>query len=231
MIQHNRDKAFRGPHDKWGDPQREDLSDDPDIRADTGRNDLQHCFLIHQGFHIPGSAYRLGDDCGNGGALYPHMKYENKDWIQHNIDHCSDDNGHHSCSRSSLGNDEGIQSQSDLHKHRSYQIDRQIFHSITDGSVAGSKCIKKGALKDEKYRHQDQREAQQHKHSRTQNLLRMFFVIFPHPDRRQGGSSGTYKSGKGGDQSDNGKGKPHSRKSSGSHSRNMSYVDTVYNVV
>ena len=59
----------------------------------------------------------------------------------------------------------------------------------------------------------------------------MFFVIFPHPDRCQRRSSGTYKGGKGGDQSDNGKGKPHSRKSSGSHSRNMSYVDTVYNVI
>ena len=115
--------------------------------ADTGRNDLQHRFLIHQGFHIPGSAYSLEITVAMAAPFTPIWNTKIKIGSSTILITAPMTIDIIAVVDLPWGNDKRIQAKSDLHKHCSQKVNRQIFHSIADGSVAGPEGIKQGFLK------------------------------------------------------------------------------------
>ncbi len=112
------------------------------------------------------------------------MKAEDKDRIQHDIGHCTDQHGEHGNPRLALADDKGIKTQRQFHKQRTEQIDRQIVHSIAYRGVTGSKHIEKRSLKRIEKSHQKHRTDQQETDAVAENLFRVFPVPFAQPDSR-----------------------------------------------
>ncbi len=119
-------------------------------QSQTGKNQLGHngeilllqakrCLLAAEEENHPYAGNCLRNHRGQCCTLNPHAKGIDKQGIQHNVDHGTDQHGHHAGFGEALCCNEGVHAQGQLHKDGADGIDVHVIHSVLDGVFTGAK--------------------------------------------------------------------------------------------
>ena len=130
-----------------------------------------------------------------------------------------------------LGTDKGIQSQSQLDKDGTDEVDADVIHGIADGIFRGAEGIENGFFEDAESHRKSYRGNQQQSQRVAQDFFRLLPVARTQLDRGQGRAALAGKGGKGRYQHNNGEGDAHAGERDVSHLRDVADVDSVHNII
>ena len=138
VVGHTHDDDNGNLRDKAGDAQLADLPQQPAIRKKTGLREAK-------GFRLPEiedgdeAGNHLTDDGGYGCAPHPHVKYEDGDRVQNQVQHGTDYGGKHGISGGAVGPDRRIHAGGENIEGDSEQNDLHVFSGIGIAGLCHSK--------------------------------------------------------------------------------------------
>ena len=159
------------------------------------------------------------------------MEYEDKDRIQNNIGHSSQQHGHHADAAKSLGIDKAVHSQSRHDKQASQQIDGHILIRIGICIVAGAEQVEHGPLQSNAQHRQTDAEDHHHSKGVSHDLLRLVHVSPAPLNGTEGSPAHSKQVGEGRNHGNNGETQSHPRQGQTPCSGNPAYIDAVHHIV
>lgn len=130
----------------------------------------------------PHCGEHLGEHRGQGGALHAHVKDKDKNGVENDVGHRTDDDREHGEGGEALGGDEIVQPQGDQYGNGPPEIDAQIFHGVADGVLTGAEEIEQGLLPELEHHGDRCGEEHQQRGAVAQNLTGQVQPALPHAD-------------------------------------------------
>ena len=174
---------------------------------------------------------RLRNHRSDGSALDAHLKGEDKQRIERNIDDSADSHGRHGLDRIALCRKIGIQPLREKDEQRADQVQPQIVASVGKGVLACTERIEHGVLEQiEQDAQHDGKDCQQYKRL-IEDALGALPIPFPQLDRGQRGAAGSDQCSKCGENDDDRKRDPYARQRQRSDALHPPDIDAVNDVV
>ena len=159
------------------------------------------------------------------------MECKDKQRIQNNVHHCSDQNREHTCFGKTLCGDKHIHAKGKLDENSADSVNVHIIYSVFNRIFTGTEGKKKSTVTKQQDDCQDYRNQNLQEKAVTQNMFCSIKIIFSHCNRSMRCTTASNQCGKSGNDhnqwhtyTDSGKGKC-------PITRNVSNVNTVNNVV
>ena len=177
--------AFGGGLEKWRDAQRKDLFQDLPFRLQIPAANLEIRLFSEQKLQHPYARDRLGKDSGQCRALDAHVKGEDKQRVERDVEQSADQHSSHADAGKPLRVDIVIHADADFHKHGAQRIDQHIVERVRKRVVARAKQAQQrfgknhGGRRDDNGGNQDTGEAVGH------NMFGFVVSFLAHADGAQ----------------------------------------------
>ena len=147
-----------------------------------------------------GAGRGLCNDSSHSRTGYSHVKAEDKERIQYDVDHGTNHNGEHTEGGIPLTGDELVESGGQNSKDSTSRVDGHIGIGIGIGGFTSAKGHEQRFLKSQKKGGQDHSQHAQHNGTVGQNRLSPLVIALSHSDGHQGCTAQSHQKGKRGDQ-------------------------------
>ena len=227
----DRENALRGDHDEAGNPQRQTGQDDLPLQEHIPGFQPQNGLAPREEPQNPHRAHRLTQNGGNGRPGHAHVKDENENGVEDNVDHRADDRGQHTGSGEALGGDEGVHAHHDQHEHAAKDIDSSVLNGVGKRHVAAAEQPDKRWQCPVEHSGQNHRQKQQNGKAVGNDLFGGVPVALAHGDGRPGCAARSRQHGKGGNEHQNGGEQPHTGERRAADLRNVADVNSIDHVI
>ena len=224
-------QTLSGKHHKGGNAQREARSDDGQLQLHIRCLQAQNGVLAGQKPQDPAGTNRLTHHRSQRGALDTHAQHEDKNRVQNDVDHRTDDRGQHADLGKALCGDEGVHAHDQQHKYAAQNVDPGVIQCVGQGRLAGTKEGQQLRRRGIEAGSQHHGEDQQHRKAVAHDLFRPVLILLAHGNGRAGRATGTGQHSKAVDQHQNRQKQSRAGQGVRTHFGNMADIDPVNNIV
>ena len=228
-VEHDEQDAVGGDDQEGGQAEGEHPPHDGPVRPAPPQGH-RHGFAQQHGQH-EGAGGHLGDHRGDGRPGHVHVEGEDKDGIQHDVEHRPQHHRGHAQAGVALGDEEAVHAGGHEGEEGAGGVDGQIGVGIAESGLTGAEPAEQLPLGQQEHRRQRHRQHQQHEEAVGQNPARLLLPPLPHAHGHDGGAPQAHQGGKGGQQGDDGAAHPHPRQGQVADALDVADVNAIHDAV